>query len=104
MAYGYCSICMKQQCSHRFSDRHASPNHNCAFAFNRNPIMLKQLHDAQWRAWHKSRRSTEQQPSIMGMKPIHIFCWLNSFEYMFNIDLFWQRQLNQNAMNSAVSV
>ena len=65
---------------------------------------LGQAHASHRSARNKRGKAAGKTPDIERMEPIHILGWIDGRDDFVRIDLLWQRQLHQDAVDLLVGI
>src|SRR5262245_5719863 len=99
MANSYSGIGVQEKNGLRLADVVTAAENDSVCAFNFDVGAAKQLHDAHRRAGDECLVSKQQRTQILRMKSIHVLARIDAFENPVFVDMFWQRQLDQNAVD-----
>src|SRR5712671_6285168 len=99
MADSHRGVSLQQKAGHRPADDLAAADHAPVRAGNSDLVAIQQLDDSRWSAWNESGTTHCQQTYVRGMEAIHVLRRIDCFKNRGLVDLFWQRQLNQDAVN-----
>ena len=106
VADGHRRIPVQQQ--HGYGDAHdvAAANHHRILAGYFHVVAVQQFDAALRRAGHKQRLATlhRQFADVHGMEAIHVLLNGNRAENALLVDVLWQRQLYQDAMNVGIRI
>src|ERR1041385_7364799 len=99
MADGHRRMPLQEQTRDWSSDDLTAPYDAGVRAGDFNLVSIQQFNDSGWSARNESRPAHREVTYVRRMKGIHIFGWIDSFNYFRVVDLFRKRKLNQNPVN-----
>jgi hypothetical protein len=97
-------VTVHEQQRHGFADDVAAAKDDGLGAFDLDIVAAKNLHAACGSAGDKSRASTDQPAEIDRMKAVHVFRGIDGLEDALGIDVYRERKLNEDPVDSVVSV
>src|SRR5262249_30397461 len=104
MSDGHGCVFCQQQLRHRLSDDVRAADHYSLDAGKRLMDGFGQQHASQWRAWHQPGQAAGEPTRIEWVESIHIFGRIDRRDDFLTVNLFRQRQLNQNAVDFLIRV
>src|SRR5882762_10091448 len=99
MADSHCGMPLQQQAGYRPADDLTAADYARVRAGNFDLVAIQQLNDSRWSAWNESGTTHCQQTYVRRVEGIHVLRWIDCFKNRGLVNLFWQRQLNQDAVD-----
>src|SRR5215813_5746616 len=97
-------VTLQQEACEGPADDLAAPNDTRIRTCDLDTVSIQQFDNSGWSARNESGSSHSQQTDVSGMKRVHIFGRINCLDHQTVINLFRQRQLDENAVELIVVV
>ena len=95
---------MHEQKRHRFADDVAAAENDGVCAFDGDVVAAKNFHAASGSAGDEAFAAADEFAETDGMKSVHVFRGIDSFENGFCVDLLWERKLDEDAVDIVVAI
>src|SRR5574340_501064 len=97
-------IVLQQHQRHRLADDVAAPDHHGMLALDRHAAFFQQLHRAVRRAGGEAHIAGGQRADVHRVEAVHVLVRADRFEHLAAVDVFWHRQLHEDAVDLGVGV
>jgi len=104
---GHSAVFLQQQLCNWLPDNVGAANNHSSFAGEViAQCLLRQQHAACWCTWHQCaiRVAAAQKTNVDRVEPVDVFLWFDQIKNFVLVDVLWQRQLHENAVNSFVFI
>ena len=104
MTDGDGGVLIQQQHGYRLADNVAASDDHGFLSGNRNRAALQNLHDSGRGAWDEAWTLRGKVAHVHGMEAVNVFGGIDRQQNFLGIDVRWQRQLHQDAVDFVAAV
>src|SRR5690606_36455619 len=82
----------------------ASANNYGVFPLRGYVVTFEKFENSEWSCRNERGHIERHFSEIFRMEPVDVLAWIDRHQYLLSVDLFWQRKLNDEAVDIVVVV